>query len=69
MNKKTQHEKILNYLRKHREITPMSAFLKLHITKLATRVGEINKPKPRIYGRWIKTADSRCKAYWLKRAA
>ena len=39
-----QHDDIKNYLDHHPEgITPMEAFLHLRITKLSTRVGEINR--------------------------
>ena len=37
----TQHEKILNFLYKNGSITPMEAFRCLGITKLSTRIGEI----------------------------
>ena len=39
----TQHEKIWDYLLKYRHITPMEAFVKLHIIKLSTRIGEMIK--------------------------
>ena len=40
--KENQHKKIWNYLEDHPEgITPMDAFMNLHITKLSTRVGEM----------------------------
>ena len=40
--KENQHKKIWNYLEDHPEgITPMDAFMNLHITKLSTRAGEM----------------------------
>ena len=44
---RTQHDKIIGFLNrktndgKHFVLTPMKAFQKLEITKLATRVGEL----------------------------
>ena len=38
----TQRAKIRAYLEEHGSITPMEAFSKLHITKLSTRIGEMN---------------------------
>ena len=44
----TQHEKIMDFLHRrtndgrHFVLTPMKAFLKLNITKLSTRIGELN---------------------------
>ena len=37
----TQHERILKYLKHHRQITPMDAFNELGITKLSTRISEL----------------------------
>ena len=43
MNQRNQQDDIINYLDHHPEgITTMEAFSKLRITKLSTRVGEIN---------------------------
>lgn len=39
----TQHEKIRNYIETHGSITPMEAFEKLHITKLSTRICEMDR--------------------------
>jgi hypothetical protein len=39
----TQHEEILEYLKTHETITPMIAFSELGITKLATRIGELER--------------------------
>lgn len=36
-----QCKKIEQYLKAHGSITPMEAFSELHITKLATRIGEM----------------------------
>ena len=37
----TQQEQILKYIDEHGSITPMEAFRKLGITKLATRISEL----------------------------
>lgn len=37
----TQNQRIVQYMRDFGSITPMEAFEKLGITKLATRIGEI----------------------------
>ena len=39
--KRTQYQKILDYMDKHGSITPMDAFVDLRITKLATRISEM----------------------------
>lgn len=39
----TQHDKILRYLETHERITPMIAFAELGITKLATRISEMQR--------------------------
>lgn len=39
----TQHELILDYVNEFGSITPMEAFSELGITKLATRIGEIER--------------------------
>ena len=39
----TQHERIIAYVKAHGSITPFEAFRELGITKLATRVGEIER--------------------------
>ena len=39
----TQHQKIMDYLRTHDSISPYEAFVNLRITKLSTRIGEIER--------------------------
>lgn len=39
----TQHQLILEYVKEWGSITPMDAFRDLGITKLATRIGELEK--------------------------
>lgn len=41
----TQHEKIIQYVKEHGSITPMEAWSNLRITKLSTRIGEIERNK------------------------
>ena len=52
-----QHEKISNYLDAHGSITPMDAFAALHITKLATRIGEMNRMGCNIVGKMETTKN------------
>lgn len=44
----TQGERILQYMRDFGSITPMEAFRDLGITKLSTRVGELERQGHRI---------------------
>ena len=39
----TQHQKIIEYMRKNGSITPMEAIIYIGCTKLATRIGEISR--------------------------
>ena len=39
----TQHDRIIDYASRKKTITPMEAFTNLGITKLATRIGEIER--------------------------
>ena len=69
--KVTQHQRIFNYMRSHRIITPMDAYEKLGVTKLSTRIGEM-----KTLGVWIgkEYADGRNRygekvrfmRYWLE---
>lgn len=43
MENKTQHEKILDYMKHHGSITTMQAFADLGCTKLTTRISELRK--------------------------
>lgn len=43
MGRKTQKERIIEYIEKFGSISPMEAFRDLGITKLATRVSEMKK--------------------------
>lgn len=49
----TQIEEIWDYIGKYGSITPMQAFTDLHITKLATRVGEAKKMGYNIVGEMV----------------
>ena len=48
----TQHQKILDFMDAHEWITPMECFSQLHITKLATRIGEIIRAGIPIESEW-----------------
>ena len=39
----TQREQILEYIKEHGSITPMDAFYRYNITKLATRISEMRR--------------------------
>lgn len=66
----TQHERIITYLKLFDSITPMDAYEKLGITKLATRIGEL-KRKGYKFDSKMESGTSRwgdeCeyKRYWL----
>lgn len=55
----TQQERILNYILKFGSISPMEAFRDLGVTKLSTRVGEINRTSTKflIEGRYEETKN------------
>ena len=65
-----QHDKIIEYMQTHGTVTPMEAFSKLRITKLATRVGELRQGGWNIADEWVRGRDgdgmpTRYKRYWL----
>ena len=45
MNKMTQHEMIVHYMRQHGSLTSLEAAHKLNITKLTTRISEMRRHK------------------------
>ena len=69
----TQQAKILRYLETHKGgITPMDAFHKLHITKLATRISELISKGYRFTKLWEESVGddgsrSRYMRYFLER--
>lgn len=68
----TQHDLIINYIKQHGSITPYEAFLYLKITKLSTRIGEIErKGTARFKRKMIRSKDSfgdetSYMRYWLE---
>ena len=48
----TQQDLILNYIKKHKTITPYEAFEKLGCTKLATRISELREKGIKIRDCW-----------------
>ncbi len=52
----TQRERIMQYMRDFGSITPMDAFRDLGITKLSTRIGELERE-----GHMIRHQEERCK--------
>lgn len=51
--RKTQGERILDYLDEYGTITPIEAFRDLGITKLATRISELRKEGIKINKKYI----------------
>lgn len=48
----TQHERIVDYMKKHGTITQADASTELGITKLATRISEMKRNGMVIYSDW-----------------
>lgn len=53
----TQQDLILDYIRKHKSITPFEAFEKLGITKLATRISELRGRGVKVQDIWVKDVN------------
>lgn len=53
----TQHDLILNYLKKFRTITPYEAFKDLGITKLATRLSEMKQEGYQFADVWVEDVN------------
>lgn len=53
----TQHDLILNYLKKFRTITPYEAFKDLGITKLATRISEMRQEGYQFTDVWVEDVN------------
>ena len=53
----TQHDLILNYLKKFRTITPYEAFKDLGITKLATRISEMRQEGYQFADVWVEDVN------------
>lgn len=53
----TQHDLILNYLKKFRSITPYEAFKDLGITKLATRISEMRQEGYQFADVWVEDVN------------
>lgn len=68
----TQHEEIYQYLVEHGSITPMEAWSKLRITKLSTRIGEMERNKGVEFDKKLIVSKNRhgksmkFMRYWLK---
>lgn len=66
---KSQNARIIDWLlanKSTRGMTPMDAF-EMHppITKLATRIGEIERDGAKILKAWYDSERARCMMYWL----
>ena len=53
----TQHDLILNYLKKFRTITPYEAFKDLGITKLASRISEMKQEGYQFADVWVEDVN------------
>lgn len=53
-----QYQKISDFIESCGSITPMDAFQFLYITKLSTRIGEMNRMGYKIVGEWETHTDS-----------
>ena len=58
MSHATQKAKIIAYLLDHESLTPMEAFRELHITKLATRIGELIADGCQIEKGWEESTNA-----------
>ena len=72
-NTMKQHDLIINYLKSHKDITPMDAFRELGITKLSTRIGELKERGYNILDAWVDDVnrfgvETRYKRYILLRS-
>jgi hypothetical protein len=66
---KTQIQRIIDWLlanKSARGMTPLDAF-EMHppITKLSTRIGEIERDGAKILKMWYESERARCMMYWL----
>lgn len=57
--KTTQHDRIVKFTQINGSITPMEAFYRLGITKLSTRIGEIERSGLARFSRTMETAPTR----------
>ena len=55
----TQHQRIISFIKAHGSITPMEAFANLGITKLSTRIGEIERKGLASFSRTRETSLNR----------
>jgi len=62
----TQNKRIIEYLRKHGSLTVLEAAIKLRITKLSTRIGELKVQGYRFYDFWEHGEGTKWKRYSLK---
>lgn len=65
-----QQQAIIDYIRKHKTITPMQAFNDLGITKLSTRISELRTKGVKVLDVWVADVNRygekiRYKKYFL----
>lgn len=58
INSYTQGQKIIEYMKRYGSITPMDAFHKLNITKLSTRIGELEARNQVKVTRLMETSEN-----------
>lgn len=53
----TQHNRIKQYIEDFGSITPMQAFSELYITKLSTRIGEMERKGYKVKREWQESPN------------
>lgn len=62
----TQHEKIVDYIKRNGSITSFEAYTKCGITQLATRIKELKeKYGYAIESEWVVKSDTHYKKYYI----
>ncbi len=65
----TQHDRILDYLETHGSVTVLEAAIHLKITKLPTRIGELERKGWIVPQHWEGEGNTRYKRYYTPRKA
>jgi DeoR/GlpR family transcriptional regulator of sugar metabolism len=62
----TQHQKIVEYIKKNGSITSFDAYTKCGITQLATRIKELKEQGYAIRSEWVVKPNTHYKKYWIE---
>lgn len=65
MRAESQHDAILNHLRKGFTITPLDALSEFGCMRLASRIHEIRQEGVKVNDKVITSGNARFKAYWI----